>query len=249
MNEMNKPDLNFSTPLETSHTAASVKLSDFVYAKIAGRIGSGEYAVDSRLPPENDLAEMLGVSRPVIREALARLRNDGLVLSRRGSGTYVQRSSQHQEVLSPISALTSIADMRRCFEFRIGLESEAAFYAALGLPKDRQALIDTMAELEADLENGKIEPASDFAFHSAVCEATGNRFFRQTIEALRPSIATAMGLTPNFMSVNMRDRLRGIHEEHVLVFRAIMANDAEGAKNAMRSHLTRSMSRVFEGTD
>lgn len=71
--------------------SVSLKLSDLVYAKIAESIHSGDYPIDSRLPTENEFAENLGVSRPVVREALARLRNEGVIISRRGSGTYVQK--------------------------------------------------------------------------------------------------------------------------------------------------------------
>lgn len=223
----------------------AVKLSDIVYAKIAGRIRSGEYPVDSRLPTENDLAEALGVSRPIVREALARLRNDGVVMSRRGSGTYVQRV--HDTAPHRMPPLTSIADMKRCLEYRISLEGESAWHAALGIAEDRLALTEAITLLDLDYENNVLEPEHDFGFHHAVALATGNRFFHETMAAMRETMITAMQITPNFVSQRAHDRLAGLHREHRAVYDAVMANDPEAARDAMRTHLTRAMQRVFEG--
>jgi len=225
--------------------AGAAKLSDIVYAKIAGRIRSGEYPINSRLPTENDLAEALGVSRPIVREALARLRNDGAVMSRRGSGTYVQRV--HETTPSQLPPLTSIADMKRCLEYRISLEGEAAWHAALGVPQDRTGLVEAMARLDQDDENSLLRPENDFAFHYAVALATGNRFFHESMLSMRHTIITAMKITPNFISPRSDDRLTTLHGEHGAVFAAIMAGDSEAARAAMRTHLTHAMQRVFEG--
>ncbi|HEX8555341.1 MAG TPA: FadR/GntR family transcriptional regulator [Sphingomonas sp.] len=225
--------------------AGGVKLSDVVYAKIAGRIRSGEYPVESRLPTENDLADALGVSRPIVREALARLRNDGVVVSRRGSGTYVQRAEGPTARRLP--PLTSISDMRRCLEFRISLEGECAWHAALGKDEHRTALREAMAQLSADLGRRLLEPEHDFDFHHAVALATGNRFFHETMSSMRPTILTALQITPSFISPRSQDRLKALHVEHEAIFTAILANDADGARTAMRTHLSRAMQRVFEG--
>lgn len=227
--------------------ASSIKLSDLVYAKIAGRIRSGEYPLDARMPTENDLAEMLGVSRPVVREALARLRIDGVVTSRRGSGTYVCRAPERDAPRAP--PLTSISDMRRCMEYRISVESECAWHAARGPADARGPLIEAMARLTADLAADTIAVDDDFAFHLAIAEATGNRFFRFSLAALRDSIVTAMGITPSFMPVRNHERLAALHAEHVAVYDAILADDPEAARTAMRRHLEAAMRRVFEGVD
>ncbi|MCH4895043.1 GntR family transcriptional regulator [Sphingomonas sp. SFZ2018-12] len=223
--------------------ASSVKLGDLVYAKIAGRIQSGEYAIDSRLPTENEFAEMLGVSRPVVREALARLRDSGVVVSRRGSGTYVQR----RVTTTNAKPLTSIADMRRCLEFRVSFEGESAYHAAAGRAEDRDDLIVAVERLEQDRAGLRMEVNDDFAFHLAVARATGNRFFHDTMQGLRESIITAMGITPSFMQVRTPERLALLHAEHIAVFDAIMANDPEGARTAMRTHLNNAIRRVFDG--
>jgi len=223
----------------------AVKLSDIVYAKIAGRIRSAEYPVDSRLPTENELAEALGVSRPIVREALARLRNDGVVMSRRGSGTYVQRVQD--SLPSRLPPLSSISDMKRCLEYRISIEGESAWHAARGSAEDRAALAEAMARLDDDHARRALGPENDFGFHHAVALATGNRFFHETMSSMRETIITAMQITPNFISPRSHDRLSALHSEHAAVYAAILANDADGAREAMRTHLTRAMQRVFDG--
>jgi GntR family transcriptional regulator, transcriptional repressor for pyruvate dehydrogenase complex len=230
----------------TPHNAAgALKLSDLVYAKIASKIRTGEYPVDSRLPTENELADWLGVSRPVVREALARLRNDGTVVSRRGSGTYVQKLEEVTDQSHP--PLASISDMRRCLEFRISLEGEAAWYAAKGKSEDRSALKEAIKAISEDASISTFDPSHDFAFHLGVATASGNRFFVETMLNMRTSILTAMEITPAFVPPTSTSRVHRIHDEHRNIFDAIIANDAPAARDAMRSHLTQAMSRVFEG--
>jgi DNA-binding FadR family transcriptional regulator len=221
-----------------------VKLSDVAYAKIFGRISSGEYPVGGRLPTENALAILLSVSRPVVREALARLRDDGVVVSRRGSGTYVRKAPQPDQARA--APLMNIADMRRCLEFRISLEGETAYRAALR-SQGREALTAAVARLEAGMAEDRIDIADDYAFHAAVADCTGNRFFQAVMADLKPSITTGMEITRSFGLLGTREALEALHREHLAVYDAIMANDAEGARTAMRLHLENAMKRAFEG--
>ncbi len=222
-----------------------VKLSDVVHARIAGRIQSGEYPVESRLPTENELADTLGVSRPIVREALARLRNDGIVVSRRGSGTYVQRAEGIPA--RELTPLTSIADMRRCLEFRVSLEGECAWHAAVGGEEHRSLLHEAMSRLSEDVGKHLLEPEHDFEFHHAIAFATGNRFFHETMSSMRPTILTFLQITPSFVSPRSQERLTTLYGEHEAIYVSIVKGDPEAARDAMRSHLNRAMQRVFEG--
>ena len=84
--------------------------------------------MNARLPSETELARRFGASRPVVREALARLREDGVIVSRQGSGSYVKR--RPDPAVLRFVPVGSIADVQRCFEFRAGLEGAAAALAA-----------------------------------------------------------------------------------------------------------------------
>jgi len=242
--DLNRPE----TATLADAGASSVKLSDLVYAKIIGRIRGGDYAVNDRLPTENELAEMLSVSRPIVREALARLRTDGVVMSRRGSGTYVRNAAVVDA--QGVSPLSSIGDMRRCLEFRVSFEGESAWHAAAAsFPAGRAMLATAMRRLEDSLAAGRISVEDDFNFHFSVAHATGNRFFEATMLAMRANIITGMGITPSFMPVRTPDRLALLHAEHIAIHDAVMADDPGGARDAMRSHLTNAMRRVFDGVD
>ena len=227
--------------------APSAKLSDVAYARIAGSIASAEYAVGTKLPTENEMAEMLSVSRPIVREALARLRDDGLVVSRRGSGTYVRRApSPADHHLAPLS---SISDMRKCLEFRIAFEGEAAFEAARGLTSEGwERLAAALAQLEQSLEMREIPVEEDYAFHLAVASASDNRFFAATLAAMREPITIGMGITRNLSFLRTDEAVRALHREHADIAAAIETRDCEGARAAMRLHLNNAMRRAFEGT-
>jgi GntR family transcriptional repressor for pyruvate dehydrogenase complex len=225
----------------------SAKLSDVAYAKIAGSIANAEYPVGTKLPTENEMAEMLSVSRPIIREALARLRDDGLVVSRRGSGTYVRRApSPADHSLAPLS---SISDMRRCLEFRIAFEGEAAFEAARGLTAGGwERLAAALAQLEQSLGVREIPVEEDYAFHLAVASASENRFFAATLASMREPITVGMGITRNLSFLRTEESVRALHREHAAIATAVEARDPEAARDAMRLHLNNAMRRAFEGT-
>ena len=107
-------------------------LADRLNAIISGQILSGERPAGSRLPTETQLAEEFGVSRTVVREAIARLRSDGLVVTRQGLGAFVA------ETLEALPFRISIGSdpeaphryARELLELRLGFETEAAALAA-----------------------------------------------------------------------------------------------------------------------
>ncbi|MBU2089350.1 MAG: GntR family transcriptional regulator, partial [Alphaproteobacteria bacterium] len=110
------------------------KLADQLYEQIMLQIVNGSLAIGEKLPSEAQLCQLFAVSRPVVREALARLRADNVIASRRGSGTYVQsRPAADLVRLAPSGVL---AELLRCYEMRVALEGEAAYLAATPLPVD-----------------------------------------------------------------------------------------------------------------
>lgn len=231
-----------------AQASGSLKLSDVAYARIAASITSGEYPLGSKLPTENELADLLKVSRPIVREALSRLRDDGLVVSRRGSGTYVRRAPQPDD--RRLAPLSSIADMRRCLEFRLSYEAETAHRAAEALtPAGEQLIRDALARLEQGLAGGEIDIESDYNFHLAVARATENRFFAAGLAAMREPITAGMNITRHFALLRTRERLLALHEEHVRIAEAIYARSPDGARKAMQTHIENAIARAFEGTD
>ena len=103
-------------------------LSNRAYEVVLAMIVDGGFEVGSKLPTENVLSQKVEVSRPILRRALKQLREDGVISSRQGSGSYVLRRPEG-EVLK-FAPVESIADIQRTFEFRAAVEGEAAYIAA-----------------------------------------------------------------------------------------------------------------------
>lgn len=222
------------------------KLSEQIYAQIFGLIASGEFPEQAKLPTENDLAVRFDVSRTIVREALARLRDDGIVVSRQGAGTFVKR--RPDSAVLKFAPLGSIADIQRCFEFRTGFEADmASFAAARADEAGIKRIGDALDVLDEVIRNGNLGTDADFDFHFAIAEATSNRFFVSVMASLRPHIAFGMNLSRSLSLMRPVARVKDVQAEHRTIFDAICARDAERAHEAMRRHVDNARFRMFEG--
>lgn len=129
------PETNNQSPQNESSSAGLILvpgrrqlLSDQLYGQILDQIVSGRLKEGDRLPAEKEICEMFGVSRPVVRDALLQLRSDGVVKSRQGSGTYVQRRPVDR--LKKFAKTADLAGFLRCLEVRMPLEATASRLAA-----------------------------------------------------------------------------------------------------------------------
>ncbi len=221
-------------------------LSDRVYESVLGMIASGEIAVGAKLPTEHALSELLEVSRPVLRQALKQLREDGVIVSRQGSGSFVQRRPEN--AVLDFAPVGSIADIQRTFEFRAAIESEAAYLAALRRSEsDMERLRATLAELDRCVLEGRLGVDEDEDFHVAVCSASDNQYFLAARTSMKSNILTGMNLTRNLSLTKPQDRLVLVQEEHHAIFNAIEKRDPEASRLAMRAHVENARNRVFEG--
>lgn len=220
-------------------------LSGGIYERIFERIVAGEFAVNARLPSETELARRFGASRPVVRQALARLREDGVIVSRQGSGSYVRR--RPDAAILRFVPVNSISDIQRGFEFRAGLEGAAAALAAARWEDDDLAAIrHALTALERCIAGGELGVDSDVAFHRAIAAATHNPYHVAVQESLQAQTALGMNLTRN-LSLQNAARLRQVQDEHVAIVDAIAARDAAGARAAMERHIENARRRMFEG--
>lgn len=220
-------------------------LVDKVYGQLVQRIASGEYAPDQKLPGEHDLASLLNVSRPVLRDALGRLREDGLIYSRQGSGSFVHARAGHRPL--GFARVETIADIQRCFEFRITMESDAAHFAAM---RRNEAGLDKMTAALALLREAtrklRHREDADFAFHLAVSEAANNHYYSTSLNALKEHVAVGMKLH-GLSLVGAPSGLEQVYDEHSAIYEAIRDRNADAARAAMRQHLESSRDRLFEG--
>lgn len=222
-------------------------LSDRVYENILSMIVDGEFRVGSKLPTEQALSQRLEVSRPVLRRALKQLREDGVIVSRQGSGSYVQR--RPEGAVLEFAPIGSIADIQRTFEFRAAIEGEAAYIAAeRRSDSDILALRRALRELDRCVRDGDLGVDADEAFHEAVCAASDNQYFQAARTSMKSNILTGMNLTRNLSLTKTRARLELVQKEHYAVLEAIEARDCDAAREAMRLHVSSARERVFEGT-
>lgn len=218
-----------------------------VYQLLLAQISAGDYQPDVRLPGENDLATRFAVSRPIVREALRRLREEGLIYSRQGAGSFVRAPVEDSRPLLGYAPVETIADIQRCYEFRLTIEPDHAFHAARRWNDAALANIAAALDLMGDATRAhRHRDDADFAFHVAIAEATNNHYYASSMQALKDHIAVGM----KFHGVSLMGPspgLDGVFDEHRGIFDAIRARDGDTARDRMRRHLEGSRDRVFEG--
>jgi GntR family transcriptional repressor for pyruvate dehydrogenase complex len=203
----------------------------------------GELTPGSRLPPERQLAESLGVGRSAVREALAVLEILGIVQIRPGSGTYL-RGSTSELLPTTLSwgLMLAASRTRELLEVRSGLERTAAALAATHAGPDEVAelrgLVERMRAAVDDLDAFK---DADLRFHLAVARIAGNEVLSDLLQAIRSLLRVWVerGLTN-------RTQAQDAYREHRAVLEAIADADAAGADAAMRAHMDTASRRLLD---
>ena len=216
-----------------------VSFADQVYSQIQRLIQRGEYPVNSRLPPELELSKRFGVSRPVIRQALRRLSLEGVVESRKGSGTIVRIGKSTLQTGFP--ALNSVGDVEQFYEFRIDIESRAAALAAVRHTAAQlgeiEAAVDA-SEQAITARNLRLAADLNFSFHRAIAKASGNRFHQTAVELL----PNAIGHVGYDFRIGTSDEEHGrslvILREHKQILEAIRRRQSDEAAALMEEHIT-----------
>ena len=186
-----------------------------------------------------------GVSRTVVREALSKLQASGLVETRHGIGTFVLGLGGDAGFRISPEQYATLQDVVAVLELRIGLETEAAALAAMRRTEaNLTAMRKALDVLGVALEQGSDAVAADFQFHQEVARATQNDHFADLMTTLGSRIIPRARLEPaQVMTDERREYLRRVNGEHESIYDAIAAQDAEGARAAMRTHLANSRER------
>lgn len=219
--------------------------ADQVYGRILSGIMTGQFAQGAKLPAEKDLCQSFGVSRPVVRSALHRLRLDGLVEARQGSGTFV--ISRPSDRLGDLTDLTGVSRVLRYLELRLAVEGTAAALAAQRRSADDMEHISQAHEaFLGQLQRGLFQPQGDREFHMAIAAATGNEFFAAALENAETSLADFMTLSLSLTQAGSTQRAGFIIQEHTNIVAAIRAQDAAAAKGAMEFHILQARRRLTD---
>lgn len=227
--------------------APNRRLADVLYGQLLEQIMQGALVRGQQLPTESAICAAFGASRPVVREALMRLKADGLVEARRGSGTYlIQTPSPY------VSRLVEPADfagyLRAC-EVRMVLEPVAAGYAARRrTPEALQRIAEAADVFGNAVAAGERGLNLDISFHTAIAAATGNEFFERQLEALRAELEGFLAISLGLTRVGSADRKSAVLFEHRQIVDAIEMGDAELASTYMRYHLSQARRRLTDAS-
>jgi GntR family transcriptional repressor for pyruvate dehydrogenase complex len=221
------------------------KLADLVIGTLRKRISAGEYRAGAKLPTESQMTTIFGVSRTVVREAIAALSADGLVQPRQGAGVFVVGNAASPFTSIGADSSNKISVALNVIEVRMGIEIESAGLAALRRSNSQDAAIqEAWNEFERLLKLGTPTGKTDFAFHRAIAAATNNPFYIEVLDGLGSRTIPCDVASPwGTESVLTYEYQAGLQREHLAILRAISAQDAEGAREAMRQHLSLSQER------
>lgn len=204
-------------------------------------ISSEPVEIGEKLPNEFELADMFGVGRSTIREAVKGLVSKGILEVRRGAGTFVcGRAAQGEDPLG-ISHLSDKYKLAlELLDVRLMLEPEIAAKAAeYASEKDLKELKKLCDETEQLYLEGKNHIAKDIEFHSCIAKCSKNRVVETLVPVIQTAIMTFVNLTHGRLMNETISTHRAITE-------AIAAHDSTGARCAMVMHMTYNRQEIIK---
>ncbi len=223
---------------------AAGSLTDRVCEALVQLISGDDFPPGARLPSEMKMASRFGVSRTVIREAVSRLKSEGLVESRQGSGVFVREANMDAPFRIDPNIVGSIESVLQVVELRQVLEGEIAALAAKRRSRQQLAAIgEALAKIDSDVAAGGDGVDADIAFHRSIAEATGNPHFLALIEFLFQFLRIATKTTRS-IEATRATLTQQVKDEHAAIVDAIAQQEPEAARTAARLHMTRASRRL-----
>lgn len=233
--------IHFSIDLKQ---VSAKKISDFVYEQLEEAIILKEIMPDQQLPTERELAGIFHASRMVVREALGRLEDAGLIIKKVGAkgGTFVQSITLNSHLRSPEDIKNKGVNLKELFEFRLLIEPEAAALAARCITDEQLEQLEDYLEISRDEQiSRELFRALDVKFHLDIAKASGNSYLEKAIRMIRTQINPAL----DFMPFN--DEIRKVNlDKHNQLIIALRQHNEEAAKQLMKEHIRSSATAIFE---
>ena len=226
-----QPDVSTSVP--------AAGPTERVIAYLRGAIERGDLKAGDQLPPERELAQRFGVSRPTVRSVLKTLSAMGVVQIRQGAGTFMTAGPPTLDS-APLSYLAALHGFTRqqMFEARIALEVTVASLAAERASAETLiAISEATTAMFASLDQPELFLDYDIQFHRAVAAAALNPVLAAMVD-----MVSAMFLHVRHHTIGHATDLKIAADEHRAIYLAIRANDPAAAREAMSSHLRRAES-------
>ena len=214
------------------------RLSDMAVEALLKRIHSGELPVGTRLPSEPELAEEMGISRGILREALTSLQAKGYISRTPKGGSYIERSTD-KYIGDSITAKVRTADLQELMEFREAIETRTVQYAI------ERATDEELDSLEELLTGRKDKPGEiDYYFHYRLAELSRNQLFVVLLDLYYDTICRFAQ-----RSYHNKERAKHMANEHKRILTALKKRDKRAAVTAVKSHLWKVMARYSEDYD
>jgi GntR family transcriptional regulator, transcriptional repressor for pyruvate dehydrogenase complex len=221
-----------------------VDLTEEVIKKMKALMESGELRAGSKLPPERELAEMLGISRPSLRQALKALSVMGILKSQPGQGTFV--TDEFLAILSePLQFMMLLKEnlpFTELFEARTILETKMARMAAMrASEEDLRIMEQSLGGMKENLDFPKGFVEHEIRFHQAIIDAAGNTL-----------LSTVMGILYKLLNdyrekaAAVLDNLDEMYECHFKIYEEIAKSNPEGAERAADQHFVYSEIKLRE---
>jgi GntR family transcriptional repressor for pyruvate dehydrogenase complex len=224
--------------------SAPRSLTHELVARVSADITSGKLPPGSQLPTEQEMIKATGVSRTVVREAVAALRAEGLVVTRQGVGAFVANVARRPFRID-FDGLHSLREVLDVMELRTGVEVEAAGLAAeRGTAPQIRKIEEAYEAVNRAVARGKSAVDEDFAFHCSIAAATGNPQFLRFLDYLGRHIIPRQSIRITSPHVTDSEAyLRTIQKEHRDILGAIQGSTPTQARACMRRHLLKSRMR------
>jgi DNA-binding FadR family transcriptional regulator len=199
-----------------------------------------------KLPSELDLMETYNVSRTVVREAISSLKAENLVSTHQGIGAFVLQTVPIVTYRIPRKDLNLAKEIIDLIELRVSLESETAALAALRrTPEHLEAMSKALADMKEFVGSPRENAEPDFDFHLAIANASNNHYFSYLFRHFGPQLIPRASIKGyGDMGSERSDYLQRINREHNDIYHAIVRQDAEAARTAMRNHLINALERL-----
>ncbi len=237
---------NITTSGGSEDIVAGISLSSRVAKILREKIRNSELLPGARLPTEQAMSQHFGVSRTVIREAMASLKRDGLVETRQGSGSFVRKSATDPVFQIDAQIEQSVQELRNLIDLRRGIEGEVAALAAQRrTPQQLQQIKDAFANFSKALEDGRDGVPEDVAFHLSLAKATENPYWVRLTNSYATQIGFGTRIT-RASEAKRQDYAKHLLIEHEAIVQAIEAGDAVAARLAAIKHMERADFLVTE---
>ncbi|MFG6666078.1 FadR/GntR family transcriptional regulator [Halomonas sp. HNIBRBA4712] len=224
-------------------TKTKVERAGELYDDMHHWIVRGQYLRGAKLPTEAELSKRYELSRSAVRGVTARLKAEGLIVSRQGAGLFV--ATRPATELDAPNFVSDQSDLAALFDFRLLIETESAALAATRSRAEDMARIEGKARaLRRLFRHGKQGTQEDFDFHLEIAKSAGNKFLLSSLLTLQTGVIFSARFSQKKTQSDLILHAQQVNQEHDAIVDAIRAGEPTTAREAMTRHIKASLSRI-----